>query len=57
MESVRILNSVTGKLPLPISESAAAKAKPDALREELRLQNRVLDLRQAFKLFVILLIL
>ena len=42
---VAILNAVTGRLPLPVSESAAAKEKPEALREELRLKHRVLDLR------------
>ena len=37
-DGVRILSAVSGKLALPVSESAAAKAKPEALREELRLR-------------------
>ncbi len=47
-DGVRILSAVTSQLALPVSESA--KAKPEALREELRLKHRVLDLRRVTKL-------
>ncbi len=47
VDDVTLLNAVSGPLPLPISEAAAAKAAAGALREELRLENRVLDLRCA----------
>ncbi len=46
VDEVRVLNAVVGPLPLPISEAAASKAAAGALREELRLENRVLDLRR-----------
>jgi aspartyl-tRNA synthetase len=42
-ESVQILNAVTKLLPFPISE----REEQEPPREELRLKNRVLDLRCA----------
>lgn len=46
VEHVTVINAVTTKLQLPVSEAASAKAQGGALKEDLRLENRVLDLRR-----------
>lgn len=46
VDEITVLNAVTTQLQLPVSEAAAAKAKEGALKEDLRMENRVLDLRR-----------